>query len=279
MTHERQWRKNLYEQHDFGDNYTDPSLFLKDLQKNKNVKIFTFKEAVRGATRLTNQISCICAFLIVFYYMYTENVTPTKFLLATSLTVLIGYFLYTGRNFRLNVLLEDSKTLLTVLVFGYMLSPLLHTLTDAISTDTIFSMTFFVMFLHLIYFDYGLKAAIVSKAISLNAAIFGSVCLASRLASSYHAFVLLVVSAGFFVLFPIFTNKFWNPIMIIPLVSICSFCLYHISIPVVTTYVVILIFVNLVCPYIFVVKQKHKNNINGPWDEAIVKETNCDLIN
>uniref|UniRef100_A0A1A9VIS0 Uncharacterized protein n=2 Tax=Glossina TaxID=44049 RepID=A0A1A9VIS0_GLOAU len=117
-TKRKPWRKNLYENSDYEDNYTDPS-FLKDLKTNLHVRFFTLGEAIQ----------------------------------------------------------------------------VLHTLTYAISTDTIFSMTFFVMVLNLVFCDYGLSVAMVSKAISLNAAIFGSICLASRLPTSYHAFVLLVESA------------------------------------------------------------------------------------
>merc|ERR1712080_733565 len=61
------------------------------------------------------------------------------------------------------------------------------------------------LFIHLVFHNYGLeRAAVVSNALSLNDAIFASVCLASRLASSYDAFVLLTFSVVAFVLFPIF---------------------------------------------------------------------------
>lgn len=204
--------------------------------------------------------------------MYNEKILPTQVLLFSGCITLIGYIFYSGKNISINALIEDSKTLLTVLIFGYIFSPLLHTLTDAVDTDSIFSMTFFVMFLNLIYFDYNVSAAIVSKAISLNAAIFGSICLASRLASSYNAFVLLVVSVIFFVLYPIFNKKFWKSYFLIPLVLICSIILYKISIPMLMTYLIVLIFTNFICPWIFIQQQKYKNNIHGPWDEAIVKD-------
>ena len=42
----------------------------------------------------------------------------------------------------------------------------------------------------------------VSSAISLNAAIFASVCLASRLPSALHAFVIVFFAVQMFALFP-----------------------------------------------------------------------------
>ena len=42
----------------------------------------------------------------------------------------------------------------------------------------------------------------VSSVISLNAAIFASVCLASRLPSAFHAFVIVFFAVQVFALFP-----------------------------------------------------------------------------
>ncbi|KAL9704919.1 hypothetical protein quinque_008437 [Culex quinquefasciatus] len=73
--------------------------------------------------------------------------------------------------------MEDFKTAAAVLVFVYIFSPLLRNLTDSVSTDTI---TFLVLMLHLIFYDHCVPAAIVSKGITLNAAIFGAICLTAR---------------------------------------------------------------------------------------------------
>jgi phosphatidylinositol N-acetylglucosaminyltransferase subunit C len=265
------WKKNLYENEGYDDNYTDPS-FLKDLQTNINVRQYTFGEAFRGASRLSLQISCVTTFLIIFFYLYTDLVSPQSVFLHSSLATIVGYGVYCTKSGSMSMalLFEDSKTVLTVLVFGYIFSPLLHTLTDSISTDTIFTTTFFVLLLHLVFFDYGLPAFIVSKAISLNAAIFGAICLSSRLSSSFHAFVLLVVSAEFFALSPILVQLIWSPWWLVPSTAGCAYFLCSISLPILATYLLLLVFVNLVCPWIFVDHQKYKNNIHGPWDEAIV---------
>ncbi|XP_055846109.1 phosphatidylinositol N-acetylglucosaminyltransferase subunit C [Episyrphus balteatus] len=267
----RPWKKNLYENVDYEDNYTDPS-FLQDLQTNINVKFYTLPEAIQGATKLTNQMSCITGFLIVFYLLFYEKASPTDILLPSGLATCLGYVLCHGRQLKFTDLIEDSKTLLAVLIFGYIFSPLLHKLTDAISTDTICTMTVFVFILNLVFHDYGLDVAMVSKTISLNAEIFGSICLASRLSSSYSAFVLLVQSAIFFVLYPIFTARYWRPWYMGPIFIICCSFLYGISTEGFYIYIVIIVFINFVCPLIFVYQQKYKRNIHGPWDEAIVDE-------
>lgn len=264
------WQKNLYSNVGYPDNYTDES-FLRDLRRNVNLKHYTYFEALRGATYLTNQISCITSFLLNFYFMFKEEVSPTNALLFNGSITFVAYIMFKWQNLNIHDLMESSKTLLTVLIFGFIFSPLLHTLTDAISTDTIYSMTFFMMFLNAIFYDYGLKSALVSKPISLNAAIFGSICLASRLSSPYHAFALLVIAAVYFVLYPIFSKRFWRWYFLIPIVFGCCIFLRMVSLPVLYTYVCIVVFINLACPWAFVRLQCHKNNIYGPWDEAVVQ--------
>lgn len=85
-------------------------------------------------------------------------------------------------------------------VTGLTMSPLLKTLTETISTDTINLMVTLMMMTHLIFFDYGTNCAIVNQPISLNAAIFGAVCLASRLSSNYSALSLLIFATDVFVI-------------------------------------------------------------------------------
>ncbi|CAD7004920.1 phosphatidylinositol N-acetylglucosaminyltransferase subunit C [Ceratitis capitata] len=275
----KRWQKCLYENAEYDDNYTDPS-FLKDLKTNLNVRFFTFEEAIKGITRLNNQISCITIFLVIFYMLYSELVTPSDVLVVTGLFTSVGYIFYRGQKlFEVQYLLEDSKTLLAVLVFGYLFAPLLHRLTNAISTDTIFSMTFFVLLLNLIFCDYGLSAALVSKALSLNAAIFASICLASRLSTAFHAFVLLVESSVFFVLYPIFTTLYWRWYFLLPIFLLCCHLLYNISFNIFIIYALFTGFINIVCPCIFVAQQRYKYNIHGPWDEAIVEENTDNTIN
>ncbi|XP_058466465.1 phosphatidylinositol N-acetylglucosaminyltransferase subunit C [Malaya genurostris] len=268
------WKKNLYENLDYEDNYTDPS-FLQDLKTNHNLETYTFYEAFAGASRLSQQITIVTTFLIVFHYLYTEAVSPQNILAKASIITIIGYFIYTGKNFRLNNAVEDSKTAMAVLVFGYIFSPLLHTLTDSVSTDTILSTTFVMLALHLIFFDYGISAAIVSKAISLNTAIFGSICLASRLSSSFHAFVLLEVAAVYFALGPILIARIFSIPLLLATITVCFYFLFNISLTIFWIYICVLGFINFCCPFLFVHLQKHKNNIHGPWDEAIVNDMSC----
>ena len=80
---------------------------------------------------------------------------------------------------------------------GYTQSPVLYTLTDTISTESIHLM------LHLLMADYGISAPVVSWQLSLNATVFSSVCLASRFQDHESAFALLSISVFCFLLITI----------------------------------------------------------------------------
>ena len=65
---------------------------------------------------------------------------------------------------------NDIRHALIFLCFGLGLSPVLYKLTDTISTDTIYTTSGLMLFIHLVFHNYGLeKSAVVSKALSLNA--------------------------------------------------------------------------------------------------------------
>lgn len=281
------WQKTLYGNEGYPDNYTDP-LFLKDLQKNVNVQTFKFPEAVLGATKLTHQVSLIVVFLLIFNNLYTQPhyIQPEYLLIGSCVTTVFGYILYAFLHYATReqhlansyrIIRDDMKTAISFLVFGYILSPMLHSLSNSISTDTIFTVTFFVFLLHLICFDYGLPASIVSNAISLSAVIFGALCLASRLSASFHAFVLLVVAVQLFALYPYVAKSLernsYLIVRIVPVVcvvAITSLCLARIAPILFIINSMTMVFIQFLYPLVFCYVQKYKNNIHGPWDEAVV---------
>lgn len=266
------WKKNLYENRGYEDNYTDES-FLKDLKTNSNLKDYTLGECLRGVTNVSQEISCVTLFLIIFYFLYENTVQPQKILLNSFAITGFGYIAFIGTDFKkIRNVTEDSKTVGVVLLFGFIFSPLLHTLTDSISTDTIFSNTFIILFFHLLLHDYGIDGFLVSRTVSLNCGIFASICLASRLSTTSHAFVLLVVSAEVFVLKPLLFEKVWRPWMLAPIFAITVYYLYNISQLILTVYVSTLLFVNILCPFIFQKFNSKKCTISGPWDEALIDD-------
>lgn len=173
------------------------------------------------------------------------------------------------------------------------LSPVLKTLTHSYSSDTIWALTLFLTTVHLIVHDYQFinDAAFDPEfqgTISLNAGVFASVLLASRLydddpstngtdhklmtSGSAEVFVFLfcafLAHAGFpFLAHQIrrYSVKMHVTISIL-LFSLACGLLYLISNLLVGVYVVSSIFIAFICPAWLKWVQKYKNEIHGPWD-------------
>ena len=171
------------------------------------------------------------------------------------------------------------KTGIIFIISGFTVSPILKTLTETISTDTIYIMVTLMMIVHLIFFDYGVKVPIVSSSLSINSAIFAGICLASRLTSSYQAFALLTFATDIFVLSMVIRSKLRNIISIeLNYILTCLLTLISLilivnlnSIIFLITFIILLIMVNLILPYGFWSLQSQKENIYGPWDEAVIE--------
>lgn len=269
-------RKVLYENKIYADNYTDEDTFLSGLQKNIGFQESSLLQAIKGATLLVQQICTVIIFILFYVYLYNEWADPQKLFYCSSCVTIIGYVIY-KIGFRAeseSKLGNDLRTVLIFIVFGHLFSPVLYTLTVTISTDTIYTMSFLMILVHLIFFNYGISAAIVSNNLSLNAAVFASVCLASRLSSAYHAFVLLSIAIKCFVLFPLLKAKLKNSWLFTGiLVLLVTYSLILVSPFVTILFILSLIFITIVCPIMYVHNQKYKENIYGPWDEAIVDDT------
>lgn len=264
----------MYENREYPDNYTDGK-FLEELRKNIHFEKVTLTEAVLGSLRVVQRI-CICVlYAILYVYMY-NNYIETYTVIYISITVVItSYFLYITAV-KTN-LLQNVKTVLAYLILGYLLSPVLHTLTDTVSTDTIYAWAVMMMLIHLIFFDYNVPAALVSNSLSINAAIFASVCLVSRLSTPFDAFILLTVSVIFFVLSPQLFKVYFNTFLFYPLFAITLFLtvvgLYSVSFILLFYFVVLIFVITIYCPFMFVKWQKYKDNKYGPWDEAVINDS------
>ncbi|KAJ8877874.1 hypothetical protein PR048_022333 [Dryococelus australis] len=271
------WKKNLYENVGFPDNYTDVT-FLKNLRRNVNKVEVTFLSAVCGAGLVTQEICSVILFVIVFVYLHCDWTQPETVFMASSIVTCIGYCAYrqvlARKQTCIEVYMQDAKTVVIFLVFGYILSPILKTLTDTISTDTIYAMAAFMMSVHVVFFDYGVSVAVVSGCLSLNAALFAAVCLVSRLASSFHAFVLLTCAVESFALLPLLLAQ-WRGSMtvLVAMITMTVLSLSTVSATITVVFVCAALFITVACPLWFLQWQKYKDNIYGPWDEAVIDDT------
>eukprot|EP00794_Sanderia_malayensis_P015770 gene15770-17361_t len=191
------WMKVLYEHQEYPDNYVADS-FLDEMKKNVNTRIYSLSSVVYEAGMVSQQLSSIAMFVAAFYYMNMQLVSPSTVLLAGLTLSFLGYLLCLSSNKKTlpqRGKRDDLKSVILVTGIVLGLSPILKTLTETISTDTIYAMTVGMLATNLLLHDYVSEATMSPSPLSLNASVFASVCLASRLpTSSWHAFVTVLLA-------------------------------------------------------------------------------------
>jgi len=265
------WRKILYESQPFPDNYTDAS-FLEELKKNVNTQLYDLRTVIHGSGVVSQQLSCICIFVCLFIYMHNNDVTPETMLLLS----LVGFVVSVAIMRKLENTHVDlfSVVHISLLVFG--VSPILQTLTITISTDTIYAMTTGMLLANILFHDYGAGVAIVSRAISLNTSMFAAVCLASRLPSSVHGYVTVMLAVQIFALFPDLRKavKRWHHKADILMTELLVLIALLLLLPITLLGGLALVIAHLSITFLFplwmIKLQRLKNNIHGPWDEAMI---------
>lgn len=265
------WQKNLYENCSLPDNYTDES-FLEELRKNVKPNNVKTAQAISLGASVSIQLSIVVLFVIIFIWLNNEWTTPRTIFVSSTFFTVLGYFLYTLSvpNFG-EKLSKDLRTALIFFAFGYILSPVLKTLTETVSTDTIYAMTIVMFLLHLVFGKYGSPQISLSDSLSITSSIFGSLMLASRLATPLHAFALLTVAVQCFVLLPFILWKTKDKVVIsITLASTTLYFLSQISLTIFYVFVAATVLIHFICPLWYIRWQKYKENIYGPWDEAVI---------
>uniref|UniRef100_A0A2L2YJU6 Phosphatidylinositol N-acetylglucosaminyltransferase subunit C n=1 Tax=Parasteatoda tepidariorum TaxID=114398 RepID=A0A2L2YJU6_PARTP len=160
------WEKVLYKKQKYPDNYVDAS-FLSDLRKNVNLYRYSWWEAFIKVCLVTHEICCTVFFVIIFIFMEENNLSVIRILgllaiLAFSCFLIIQITSAYQWTMKKSYFYEYFKSAVIFFIFGYMFSPVLKTLTQTISTDTIYAMVVLMMIVHLLFQDYGTDAAIVS---------------------------------------------------------------------------------------------------------------------
>ncbi|KAL5966870.1 Phosphatidylinositol N-acetylglucosaminyltransferase subunit C [Taenia solium] len=187
------------------------------------------------------------------------------------------------------------RTGLIILVFSSALAPVLHSLLDTVSTDTIYAMTSIFLFLNFasLPYAYGMRSSRVdgtadSNIVSVATGFLASLCMASRLPGPKETLLLIISATLVFATWPTIRHRiqickgkktrlsFTLGMGAAAALSLLPFffedeieSVYKVLIASATLLSALLI--NFVIPLIFYKMQSIKSNINGPWDEAIIE--------
>ncbi|PJF19564.1 Gpi2p [Paramicrosporidium saccamoebae] len=275
-----EWRKILYERQPFPDNYVERTLFLAELKKNGTVKLHTYGWLVRHSLFVMQQVSCVLIFVCFFVFLLNAWVSAASLILLSNTVTLVFYFFWIAWVWSRSTDRVASKQagksgiLFMTVLLG--LTPILKTLTEDTSHDTIWALSSLCLLVNVLFFDYMAEGPRSDDSVALNAAIFASVMLASRLSSSAHVFGLMTLSVLWFALFPVLRRAVFlydhrlDLLMSIILMVLAGSMLAAVGPVFLALYVVSLLVGTIVCPAIFVYLQRFKNEIHGPWDEASV---------
>lgn len=275
------WRKVLWERQPFPDNYVDQR-FLEELRRNVGIRQYRYWTVVREAGFVGQQLSCVTIFITLWLYMEQGLLSPERLLWTCLVGGLLGYGLYqaltikleSGYKIRTHVANLQSASIFLSFTFGF--SPVLKTLTESVSTDTVYAMSAVMLLAHLVSFPYAKPSP--PGSLSLNAALFASVCLASRLPGALHTFAMLTCALLVFALWPCLLQKLREnaPNQFTGLcVSVCIAGVGGLGSQSPGGAVLLALAlgsVTLLCPLLLLRLQRHKENIHGPWDEAEIHE-------
>lgn len=253
-----------------------------------NLEKYQLMDIIKATSALTQQLTSIVILISMFiffdHYGHQEAIVSLlviSILVTTSILYLTTIFIlpknnskyHHGDNSKLktnsipNSVFAEIKSSIIFLVTGFAMSPILRTLTETISTDTIYAMVTIMMLIHLSFNNYGINAAIVSQPISLNAAFFASVCLASRLQTAFQSFAFLTFAIDIFVLSSFVYSKLplkssAKMTMTFIFTGMAIVMLFYTFVTVFCyLFIFLIIFINFICPFGFYKMQEYKEYV------------------
>jgi phosphatidylinositol glycan class C protein len=160
-------------------------------------------------------------------------------------------------------------------------APILQTLTSSFSDDTIYALVLVLSSLHLIFYDYNFifstEEVIFSGALSLNAAMFTAVLLASRMKEDVGMVVsLLLLAVICFALYPSFSRTIRHRslslyvMLTVIMWIVATLLLMKLDTTLFVVYQLVMFFIGFIFPLWLTKMQVYKKSLCGPWEEATV---------
>eukprot|EP00697_Spironema_sp_BW2_P006097 gnl/Spiro4/18483_TR9896_c0_g1_i1.p1 gnl/Spiro4/18483_TR9896_c0_g1~~gnl/Spiro4/18483_TR9896_c0_g1_i1.p1 ORF type:complete len:346 (+),score=92.28 gnl/Spiro4/18483_TR9896_c0_g1_i1:91-1038(+) len=283
------WAKILYRRQPYADNYTDQS-FLEGMIRNAHVHAYDYWDLVEDAFGVAQQVAVVACFGCIFYFTHLERVLDEVLLSLLGFVLFVGGYAavrLTNASLTMSgfIIYQDASTLVLVAIVLLSLSPVLSTLTGTFSDDTVFALSFFLLGLNVCLHDYNYTnntTSVFHATVSINAAIYAAVVLASRLSSSLLVFAFLGSAILLFCLFPVIRHHVKKHSVrahryeTVVLVVAALVMQLRISRTLSFVYVVINVIIVFVCPYWLISVQQYKNAINGPWDVVDLSKSRPD---
>lgn len=239
------WRKLLWVQQPYPDNYVDES-FLSQMKQNSHVQQYTFWALSSDSSGILAHLCTIAVFAIVFLGIYSRGWNPIWFAMGSGALTIFGYVFWrnvllsydpdapggagsdtspsaTSAGSKLESMVQQQSMMTTLksslLIFFTLLalSPVLKSLTQSTSSDSIWALACWLCIANICFNDYSSLASASSSSaelksiLSTNLALSAAIVLASRLATTVSVFSFVLFSIQIFGVFPTFMRLVRNP--------------------------------------------------------------------
>lgn len=238
------WRKLLWVKQPYPDNYVDET-FLSQLKQNSHVQPYSFWALSADFSSVLAHLCAVVHFAVVFMGIYSKGWNPAYFAAGSCVATALGYFLLQyylaagaagGAGIRLSM--ETFKSALLILFTILALSPILKSLTQSTSSDSIWALACWLMIANVFCNDYSSSRAPDDSAttsappvpvspamaaaaappsvssdfefkssLSTNLALSAAIVLASRLPTTMAVFSFVLFSIQIFGVFPTFVKR------------------------------------------------------------------------
>ncbi|KAJ1406556.1 phosphatidylinositol N-acetylglucosaminyltransferase subunit C [Ochromonadaceae sp. CCMP2298] len=280
LNYRKPWKRILYEKQNYRDNYIDPVKFLDQLDvQQHDGNSTTFLSLFLSASVVAQQFTVVATFLTIYKYILIKKDMLQQVAILDSALLVVGY--------GVTLLLDEQQlnattSVKTSVLFGIFLrisAPILRTLTSSFSEDTIHALAITFSTIHLVFHDYAYvdsRRDSFAGTLSLNAALFTAIILASRLENIELVVSFLLLAVICFSLFPS-TAKLLKKrsLSLHLLLTGCQWLaagtfLYFLDWTLFVVYQLLMVLLWIVGPYIYYSMQVYKKAMRGPWDIAVV---------
>lgn len=269
------WRKLLYIKQPYPDNYTDPS-FLSQLKRNTTVQKYPYWKLAGDFSLISLHLSTLAIVHIVFFGMYNFNWDPIIPASLGTFLSLVSFTIFNILDKTTPKTLNAFKSSVLIMFSILTLSPVLKSLSESTSSDSIWTLSVWLLICNLLFTDYHFDINEKFKPVfSMNILISNVIVLASRLESTAAVFCFILFAFevhGMFPFFDIWLRKnyhgaHWFLLFVLGII-VDFFILSMGGVKVLSVWLSLHFFVVLVCPVYFLELQKYKNELQGPWDPA-----------
>lgn len=270
------WRKLLYIPQPYPDNYTDSS-FLSQLRRNATVSRYSYLRLATDFSLVSLHLTELAMTHIVFLGLYSHGWDPHIPVSLSTMTSVFFYLFYTAKSTAVRSPPHEAFKSAIVITLSFLtLSPVLKSLSESTSSDSIWSFSFWLVLLNTVATDYHFDLSeSFSPIFSTNILIAEVTVLASRLDSTSTVFCFMLFAIQIHGLFPLFDtwlrNNYTRAHHTIALAMIIGVtCFIHSMMDKLWLFIWcgIHVGVMIACPMYFILLQKYKDELQGPWDTA-----------